>query len=149
MDSPYNPETYQRDKERIKAAVKKYRDKKPPRLRAYLETNKEKRAATSKAWREANPERMKYLYRRANYAKKYGISPEEFDSMLAAQDGKCAICGTDKPKGRGRFHVDHHHGTGKVRALLCGDCNIGLGMFKESPNLLMAATSYLEAHTQR
>ncbi len=67
--------------------------------------------------------------------------------MLAAQKGVCAICHkTCKPVGRklGRLSVDHDHTTQKVRGLLCGKCNLGLGYFGDSPDTLVNAILYLE-----
>jgi Autographiviridae endonuclease VII len=56
---------------------------------------------------------------------RHGITPEQFDEMLIAQDGKCALCSTEHgAMGRaGRLHIDHDHVTGKVRGLLCMFCN--------------------------
>jgi hypothetical protein len=83
-------------------------------------------------------------YRRGNLKRRYGISIDDFDRMLATQDGHCGICRgtleTDKT------HVDHNHHTGKVRALLCANCNVVLGMAYESPTLLRRAAEYLELH---
>lgn len=82
--------------------------------------------------------------------RKYGICPEEYEAMFIAQGGVCACCG--KPETSLRFGVilplviDHDHSSGKVRSLLCGCCNAGIGFFKESPELLKAAIAYLEAH---
>lgn len=76
----------------------------------------------------------------------YGITLADYDAMLAAQDGRCAICKTDVPKGKGRFSVDHDHVTGKVRALLCNTCNAGLGQFKDDPALVLEAAAYLQRH---
>ena len=75
----------------------------------------------------------------------YGITPEQVEEMRLAQGGRCAICGTDKPGGRGDFHIDHNHKTGMVRALLCNRCNIRLGTI-ENTDFLQKALSYLEAH---
>lgn len=80
----------------------------------------------------------------------YGINRARFDEMLAAQNNGCAVCGGVNASGRD-FHVDHDHscceGTkscGKcVRGLLCSRCNTGLGMFKDSPELLGAAARYI------
>lgn len=58
----------------------------------------------------------------------YGITPDEVSALRTAQDNRCAICGTDDPKGRGDFHVDHCHETGRVRGLLCHKCNFRLGI---------------------
>lgn len=77
----------------------------------------------------------------------YGVTPEQFEQMLATQGGVCAICGTDQwdSKGRGP-NVDHDHTTGKVRGILCNSCNNGLGRFRDDTALLLAAVKYLEAH---
>jgi Recombination endonuclease VII len=70
------------------------------------------------------------------------VSAEE---LREAQNGLCAICGTTEEHApRGRFHVDHDHVTQVVRGLLCGNCNIGLGQFKDDPTRLLAAIAYLE-----
>ena len=90
-------------------------------------------------------------YSHAHLLKRYGLTPEHFSDMLAAQGGRCAICRTDKPGGfkSRRFHVDHDHKTGKVRALLCHPCNVSLGHFKDNPSLLMEAAFYILAHRHR
>lgn len=72
----------------------------------------------------------------------YGLQSGQYEAMLAAQDGGCAACGTDEP-GALSFCVDHDHATGEVRGLLCNDCNVGLGFFRDSPDRLMAAAAYL------
>lgn len=84
--------------------------------------------------------------------KNYGITLEHYDTMLAAQDGRCLICMSDKPWGfvvkpkraTEFFCVDHDHTTGEVRGLLCQPCNKGLGSFKDNPDYLRAAIKYLE-----
>lgn len=76
---------------------------------------------------------------------KYGLSDERYDEMLAEQAHRCAICRTDKSVGISeKLHVDHDHGTGRVRGLLCNACNNGLGRFRDDPALLRAAADYLE-----
>jgi hypothetical protein len=79
----------------------------------------------------------------ARLKKKYGLSLEVHTIMSFIQDKKCAIC---KEVPSGGLVVDHSHTTGKVRALLCSKCNLALGMFKDSPDLLRAAVRYLERH---
>jgi hypothetical protein len=76
----------------------------------------------------------------------YGITPDAYEAMLSTQGSRCALCHTDTPRGSGRFHVDHCHATGKVRALLCHECNTGLGKFKDNTELLARAIAYLETH---
>jgi hypothetical protein len=58
---------------------------------------------------------------------------------LAEQDGKCAVCGDENPA-----HTDHDHASGTVRGLLCGRCNLGIGLFLDDPARMHAAISYLE-----
>ncbi|MGZ4508989.1 MAG: endonuclease VII domain-containing protein [Blastococcus sp.] len=76
--------------------------------------------------------------------RRYGITAEEADALLAAQGGLCAIC-----RAAPAVHVDHDHVTGAVRALLCFNCNGGLGQFKDNPVALHAAAYYVQAHTIR
>ena len=71
------------------------------------------------------------------------ITLDQFEELTAAQDGHCALCGR-VPK---QLHVDHDHGTGRVRALLCSTCNTGLGKFGDDPARLRAAADYLDAHS--
>lgn len=79
---------------------------------------------------------------------KYGISLEQYETMLQEQGSRCAICGTDVPAmGWVNFPVDHDHETGSTRGLLCNTCNIGLGAFKDSPFLLESAIVYLSRHS--
>lgn len=85
---------------------------------------------------------------RERWLKKYDMTVAEYDAMLAAQGGGCAICGSTDPKGRAGsryFHVDHCHSTGQVRGLLCAPCNLGLGAFRDQPDLLISAIDYLKA----
>lgn len=67
-----------------------------------------------------------------------------FDQMVAEQNGVCAIC-KGPPQSKG-LSVDHCHVTGKVRALLCTNCNTGLGVFKDNPSLLLEAIAYIERY---
>ena len=77
----------------------------------------------------------------------YGLTSAEFDAMLAGQGGVCAICGTAEWPGRANApHVDHCHESNQIRGILCHDCNIGLGNFKDDPTRLMAAVAYLAKH---
>jgi hypothetical protein len=79
--------------------------------------------------------------------KKYGLSSEKYNILLDSQFGKCAICGNDN--GGKYLHVDHDHVTGKVRGLLCSECNHGLGNFRDDSELIKKAELYLIEHTAR
>lgn len=80
--------------------------------------------------------------------RQYGITLAEYDAMLEAQDYKCAICGNeDEVEGR-RLAIDHCHETNKIRGLLCGKCNRGLGLFYDNIDLLEKAKQYLNANAR-
>ena len=70
----------------------------------------------------------------------YGMDLSDYRSLVAKQDGRCAICGT---KPGHRLYVDHCHDSGRVRGLLCSPCNFGLGHFKDDPERLNRAMVYL------
>lgn len=68
--------------------------------------------------------------------------PEDIDAMRAAQNGLCPICERVLEK----FHVDHCHETGRIRGLLCPDCNRGIGGLKDSRKIVLRAAAYLRRH---
>lgn len=75
----------------------------------------------------------------------YGITHDDYLRMYAEQEGRCAICSVPFENLPTRPHVDHDHETGRVRGLLCFNCNGGLGQFKDDPTLLVKAADYLAA----
>ncbi len=79
-------------------------------------------------------------------ARGYGLSEEDYDRMLAEQEGCCAICERHAEVLGQPLGVDHDHGTKAVRGLLCDDCNLGLGKFRDRIDLLDAASVYLRRH---
>ena len=105
-----------------------------------------KRLARQKAYYWRHRERRIGAQRTVNY----GCTPDEYSAMFLRQQGRCAICRraeTRQYKGRVRnLAVDHDHETGKIRALLCGACNIGIGAFYHDPTRLRAARAYLRFH---
>ncbi len=72
----------------------------------------------------------------------YSLTQLEWETIFEKQDRKCAICKTTVPGGNG-WHTDHNHETNKVRGILCGNCNRGLGRFKDQVSLLWRAFVYL------
>ena len=90
-------------------------------------------------------------YRRATrdryYRARFGITEEQFLSMLEEQEGVCGICGgpeTDKIKGKAkRLAIDHDHETGEVRGLLCSKCNRAIGLLEDNVDRLHAAIRWL------
>jgi hypothetical protein len=77
---------------------------------------------------------------------KYNLTTEEYDAKLRSQNYSCAICNIHRDDYSKDFAVDHCHQTGKVRALLCNNCNCGLGFFKDNPRIIKKAISYLDKH---
>lgn len=82
--------------------------------------------------------------------KKYGLSHSQYHALLVKQGNACAICGlqfesapTSHANLGRRPHVDHDHATGRVRGILCGPCNKGIGFFRDSPSALRRAARYL------
>lgn len=81
----------------------------------------------------------------------FDLTVEDYESMLTEQGGTCAICKSEEivraSNGKLRnLAVDHCHVTGKIRGLLCGSCNKALGLFRDSPEVLLHATNYLLRH---
>lgn len=131
-------------------------------LMASYRTN-EKKWKFVKAWRADNPERMVQYNetakpKRKNYYQSnkehfrgkslqfhYGIDLEEYDRMLKAQNGVCAICSKTCKSGKS-LAVDHCHETGKVRGLLCGKCNTGIGLL-ENEERMIKAIEYLKENS--
>jgi len=124
---------YQHDKRRyLTRERKKRRDKNIDHERALARERRRKSPEQHRTWN------LKY---------KYGITADEFNEMVLAQGGKCAICITREPGRYKTWAIDHCHTTGAVRGLLCDQCNILLGNAKDNPSTLRAAADYLERTT--
>lgn len=109
------------------------------------QTRRKKAVASSLAWNRKNPDKIKA----AKVKREFGITFEQYESMRVEQNNKCAIC--KLPESRilsksGKISdlaVDHCHKTGKVRGLLCGDCNTALGLLKDNLITINNAIAYL------
>ena len=125
-------ERYRRDPEAAKARTRKWQQENREELQEY------------RRLRRLEPE-VKARDRAGHLRRKYGITPAQYDEMLAAQDGVCAICGR-QPRDDISLHVDHDHQTGAIRALLCFRCNNAIGDLGESWELANKLVNYLFDH---
>jgi len=108
--------------------------------KAWYRQNSEEVNKKSKEWANTHQATAEETRERSRL-KKYGLTVEQHQQLLAEQNGLCRIC--EEPFGR-FIHIDHDHGTGRVRGLLCHKCNVGLGHFRDDPQLLRAAAEYIE-----
>lgn len=153
----YKAAYYQANKEKIKAKTKAYvaanKDRKREQDRAYYAANRDEQNRKNKARYAANRDHYK-AYDKARresvmayrYARKHGLTTQDLAEMERLQESRCAICRTPFSLFKRRPCVDHCHSTGKVRGLLCHQCNSGLGMIRDDFELLGQALRYLKEH---
>jgi hypothetical protein len=125
--------------------------------RAYYVANRER--LLEKARRErgvegysARRKKASAKYRAENREKirgyslaKHGLTLHDYNYLMDVQGSVCRICGAEAQKEKhGRLHVDHDHATGEIRGLLCARCNMGLGLFQDSPAILASTIDYLK-----
>jgi hypothetical protein len=110
--------------------------------------NKSRQKASVQKWRNENRESL-----RSGVLSQYGMSVADYEKMFLAQGGKCAVCGEKEIKvvrgGVRNLVVDHCHSAGHVRGLLCGNCNLALGLFKDDVSLLLNAIQYLSRNARK
>lgn len=116
-------------------------EQKAKQMRELRAKDPQKHREMARQWRAANPG---YAAMRSRL-QRYGLTGHAYEKMLTAQAGLCAICHR-KPGMKKGLQIDHDHETGAVRALLCLNCNTGLGNFRDDSKLLRAAVEYLIAH---
>lgn len=126
-----------------KAYGARYRDKKKVQLAAYDVAYQIENKAAIATYKADYYQRNKLHWRKKRVAK-YGLTLKQFDDMRVAQGFACAVCDTEEWLIRdAQLHVDHDHMTGAVRGLLCSNCNMAIGIFKDDPALLHRAIQYL------
>lgn len=125
--------------ERARAIAKKSRDKHAERCRArareWHAKNRDRHNAYCADRRKNNPRAVVS----AKLKSAFGITLEQYEELSLSQNESCAICGTPQIEQRKKMAVDHDHATGKVRALLCHNYNVGIGNFKDNPQILTKA----------
>lgn len=108
-----------------------------------LKEKRESSARRKAAWSDER-KKLERDKRYNNWLKRlYNITLDQYRELLEVQGGVCKICGTSSPGGRGCFHVDHCHDSLVIRGLLCSNCNMMLGLSKDSIRIFQAAISYL------
>jgi hypothetical protein len=134
-----------KDEATRKAYMKEYHAK-------WYAEHKEKRLKQIAEYTASKPkEWIQAKGRKCHLKRRYNITPQEYETKLASQDYKCAVCGKDASDNKrgGKLdplHVDHCHKSGNLRDLLCYSCNSGLGQFKDSIETLQKAIDYLHKH---
>lgn len=106
---------------------------------ALLERRRKKREASAR-WVRENPQ----LVRHRRLMSEYGISLDDYNALLVAQGGRCAVCCLPERDAKRCLAVDHDHETGVVRGLLCRRCNTALGLLGESIDRVGRLQSYLQ-----
>jgi hypothetical protein len=166
----YRKEYRENNKEKIASYHREYRKKNPEKIaarnKAYQQTEayKKNRRIYIKQYRAKNKENIVAQVSAHYYKNKkhkvavareriYGITPEDYDTMLKEQNHKCKICSIKFNNNYNQEskidyahlqHLDHCHTTKKVRGILCPFCNLGLGHFKNSPERITTAINYLK-----
>ena len=122
---------------RCEGCVTSYRTSK----RKYYHRNKEKVAKKQAQFKRLNPELVSKWNHSSSIKRKYGVSRSQYKTMVQETRGTCQICGIQPDY---RLCVDHCHSTGKIRGLLCRNCNHILGHARDSIKVLKKAIDYLE-----
>jgi Autographiviridae endonuclease VII len=115
------------------------------RLYEWREKNRSAYNNYAAQWRALNPERQ----HATEIKRKYNVSKEQYQEMLDKQGNRCQICRKlhNVDIKRGRLYIDHNHTTGKVRGLLCNNCNSGIGNLQDDPDIVQSALEYLKCQS--
>lgn len=103
------------------------------------------KADRNKRWASRKPELIAHQHRSWMLRKKYGITVAQYEAMVVEQKNLCKVCG-NPPKPGKKLVIDHDHRSGKVRNLLCDNCNLLIGHAQEDLIILEATISYLRSH---
>jgi hypothetical protein len=120
---------------------------------AYYQRNKSACNAAVARWRRKNPDKSLAISRRdyvrnvemhrlRTILRSKGLTLDQYHSIAESQDFCCYLCGEFRP-----LHVDHDHATGRVRRMLCMECNTSIGKLKDDPALLRRAADYIERYS--
>lgn len=114
------------------------------RTNTWAKNNRALYNKTQRAWRKARPT----LTDSYQFKSRYGLTLDQFDSMLISQHFQCKICKLNMSYAKKRrFCIDHDHKTGKIRGLLCDPCNSSIGQMKYNVDRLNSAIEYIKEHS--
>ena len=114
-------------------------EKRKEQKQRHYEKHKDRIDQRAKDWYYNNKDR----HTSSALLRKYGITLDQYNLMRAQQNYCCAICNDQEDSVEKKMFVDHNHTTGKIRKLLCTKCNVGIGMLKDSPDIMERAAKYL------
>jgi hypothetical protein len=159
------PETREKENARVRARYAsdpEYRRKVLAQNAAYMKAHPELNRRRTKAWRDEHPDEKRAdsrnyyarsfeKYRARMLRKKYGLTLAEFSAMQKAQDGRCAACKVQFNNEIRDFWpcVDHEHGTGQIRGILCHLCNTTIGQAHDNIKILLGLVRYLRRAAEK
>lgn len=118
-------------------------------MKKIYETKADQNKAAQARFRARHPQKYYEVNRNKHLKQTFGITLADYRAMFEKQGGNCAICGTHQSFLSRSLAVDHDHKTGKLRQLLCTNCNMILGGSKESETILQACVDYIKKHDAR
>lgn len=121
-------------------ALQEFRPLKLPRRRWTCRTCHRERCRELRDLKQAE----RRAYHQRHRCKRFGITTDDYDRMLADQDGLCAIC--TRPLGSRGQTIDHCHATGRVRGIVHSHCNLVIGNASDDIDVLRGAITYLQKH---
>jgi Recombination endonuclease VII len=121
---------------KCKECIKEKRQKRKEHDKAYW-----------KKYANKNVEKLKQRDRKYSLKRKFNMTIEEYNTLLKTQNNQCAIVGCKKQRSSNgkRLAVDHCHKTGKIRGLLCNECNTSLGLLRENTEIILGLIHYLNS----
>ena len=142
------------EKERIRSRERMKSGRSTPEGRAksneyhkrWREKNQDKVKASLGKYNEANRVKRLRSYSSSSFKKRYGITIDQRDELFASQRFACAACGITTNPSKKFWHIDHCHTTGRVRGILCANCNIALGQVSDNIDHLRKLITYLEGN---
>ena len=108
--------------------------------RIHYSNNKEAKAIQARKWAKANPDSRRSTRLKFNY----GIDLDKYNQLFQNQKGRCKICERHRDILSSNLNVDHNHNTGKIRGLLCNQCNQAIGLLKEDVSIILKAAEYVK-----